>query len=436
MSQRPPVRTLAPSLRSRPGGQRGVAALFVTVMLCFAMVLAVAVAHRNVVVEEQRSANEMRAASAFEAAEAGLEWALARVNDPSRIGADCLPSADAAAASFRERMVRIGVPSGDLAPRTWMDGGTAVPLQFACLRGADGWTCQCPVGGRPALPAPVGSAVAPAFIVELAAATRPDVVRIVATGCTRSGPGATCAASIDAAGEATARLEAAWAMLPALRALPAAALTVHGDVDAGAASLGVHNVDGAGGALALHAGGRIAAAQLRIGAPPGASLGASLADGDAALRALSADRFFARIFGMGPAAWTAQPAARRVDCASDCAGRLGAAIDAGKRLVFIDGDATITGPAAFGSADDPIALVVTGALHLSGDVELHGIVHAASLEWNDTTPGGAAIHGAVVVGAYRGNGAVDVHRDAAVLARLAAANGSFVRVNGSWKDFR
>ena len=67
-------------------------------MLCFAMVLAVAVAHRNVVVEEQRSANEMRAASAFEAAEAGLEWALARINDPSRIGADCLPSADAAAA--------------------------------------------------------------------------------------------------------------------------------------------------------------------------------------------------------------------------------------------------------------------------------------------------------------------------------------------------
>ena len=45
--------------------QRGVAALFVTVLLCFAMVLAVAVAHRNVGVEELRSANELRAASAF-----------------------------------------------------------------------------------------------------------------------------------------------------------------------------------------------------------------------------------------------------------------------------------------------------------------------------------------------------------------------------------
>jgi len=84
MSNRPSLGTTAVPLRSR-AGQRGVAALFVTVMLCFAMVLAVAVAHRNVVVEEQRSANELRAASAFEAAEAGLDWALASINDPSRI---------------------------------------------------------------------------------------------------------------------------------------------------------------------------------------------------------------------------------------------------------------------------------------------------------------------------------------------------------------
>ena len=435
MSQRSPTRTIAPSLRSRTG-QRGVAALLVTVMLCFAMVLAVAVAHRNVVVEEQRSANELRAASAFEAAEAGLDWALARINDPSRIGADCLPSADATALSFRERMVRIDVPSGDLAPRTWMDGATPVPLQAACVRGADGWTCRCPAGGRPVLPASVGNAMAPAFIVELAASTRPDVVRVLATGCTRSGAGATCAASVDAAGEATARLEAAWAMLPALRAAPAAALTVQGDVDVGATSLGVHNIDAASGALALHAGGRIGATALRIGAPAGASLGASLAGDDAALRALSGDRFFARTFGMGTAAWAAQPAARRVDCATDCAGMLGAAIDAGQRLLVIEGDATITGPAAFGSAGDPVVLVATGALRLSGDVELHGVVLATSLEWNDTTPGRAFVRGAVVAGSYRGDGAVDLSRDAAVLARLAAGNGSFVRINGSWKDFQ
>jgi len=57
----------AMSKRSR---QRGVAAVFVSVMLCFAMVLAVVVAHRNVLVEEQRSANELRAGASFAAAEA------------------------------------------------------------------------------------------------------------------------------------------------------------------------------------------------------------------------------------------------------------------------------------------------------------------------------------------------------------------------------
>ena len=435
MPHRSLLRRTPASLGSR-SRQHGVAALFVTVILCFAMVLAVAVAHRNVVVEDQRSADELRAASAFEVAEAGLEWSLARINDPTRIGADCLPSTDATARSFRERMIRIDVPSGDLAPRTWMDGATPAPLQVACMRGAEGWSCRCPSDGRPVLPPTAGTAMAPAFVVELAASARPDVVRVAATGCTRTAAGATCAASVDAANEATAQLEVAWAMVPALRAAPAAALTVQGDVDVGAASLGVHNVDAASGALAIHAGGRIGATALRIGAPPGAALGASLAGDDVTLRALSGDRFFARTFGMGTAAWAAQPAAARVDCASDCVDEIRAAIDVGRRLLVIEGDATFVGPAAFGSADDPVVMIATGTLTLSGDVEIQGVVYAGSLAWNDTTPGRAFVRGAVVAGSYRGDGAVDVRRDGAVLARLAAGNGSFVRVNGSWKDFR
>ena len=433
-SRRSPAGTIRSSLRRR-AGQRGVAALFVTVMLSFAMVLAVAVAHRNVGVEEQRSANELRAASAFEAAEAGLDWALARINDPTRLGADCLPSADPTALSFRERMVRIDVPSGDIAVRTWTDGATPLPLQAACLRGADGWTCSCPTSGRPVVASAPGNLVAPAFVVELAASTRPDVVRVIATGCTRSGAAATCAASIDAASEATARLEAAWAMLPALRSPPAAALTVHGDIDVGAAPLGVHNVDAGSGALAVHAGGRIGATALRIGAPAGASLGGSLAGDDPALRALSADRFFARTFGMGTPAWAAQPAARRFGCTIDCARTIGVAIAAGQRLLVVEGDATIIGPATYGTADDPVVIVATGALRLSGDVEVHGVVAATSLDWNDTTPGSAFVRGAVVAGAYRGNGTADLRRDTAILKRLMVGNGSFVRVNGSWKDF-
>ena len=74
-------------------GQRGVAALVVTLLLCLTMVLAVAFAQRDIAAEERRSANDYRSAQAFEAAEAGLEWALARVDDPTRLDADCRPSA-------------------------------------------------------------------------------------------------------------------------------------------------------------------------------------------------------------------------------------------------------------------------------------------------------------------------------------------------------
>ena len=140
---------------------------------------------------------------------------------------------------------------------------------------------------------------------------------------------------------------------------------------------------------------------------------------------------------MGAAAWAAQPAARRLDCASDCAASVGTAIDGGGRLLVIEGDATIVGPANFGSADDPIVIVATGALTLSGDIEINGVVacerarmerhdaRARRRPWRRRSPA-----------SYRGNGAVDLHRDAAVLTRLAAGNGSFVRINGSWKDFQ
>ena len=416
-------------LRAR---QRGVAALFVTAMLGFAMVLAVALAQRNVVVEEQRSANELRAARAFAAADAGLEWALARINDPSRIGDDCRPSSDAAARPFRVRMLRIAVPGGDLTALTWNDAGVPTPWQAACVRGAaGGWSCSCPADRRPTLAVADDGAVS-AFVVELAPSTRAHVIRVIATGCTRPIAAGSC--GDDASHEAEARLEAEWALLPALRSPPAAALTARGDVDVGAAPLGVQRDQAS--ALALHAGGRIAASALRIDVPPGGSRGGALVAGDALLHALSADRFFARYFGIGAAAWAAQPAARRVACADDCSRSLAQAAAAGARLLAIDGDATISGPLALGSADDPIVLVATGALHLSGDVAIHGVVHAATLDWSDAVTGAAFVRGATLVGGdVGGNAGADLRRDADVLTRLTAASGSFVRVDGSWKDF-
>jgi len=423
-------------LHRPPRRQRGAAALFVTVMLCFVTVLAVALAQRNVLVEEQRSANELRSSTAAAAADAGLDWALARINDPTPTTAACLPSGDAAAPSFRARMLRIDAVDGTVAPATWNDAGTETPLQAACIRNAAGWACSCPANGRPLLAGADSAAIAPAFFVELSRSARPGVVHVVATACTKASFDTGCAAANATGREATARIETSWALLPALRSAPAAALTVGGDVDAGAAALGADNRDAASGALAIHAGGRVVATALRIGAPPGAPLGASIVSGDDELRALASGRLFARHFGMDRAAWAAQPAARRVACAGECTSAIAAAVAAGARLVAVDGDATLSGPVALGSADDPIVLAAAGALRFSGDVSIHGVVHAAALDWRDAAPPRAFVRGAVVVvGDLRGNAAADIVRDAAILDRLANGNGSFVRVNGAWKDF-
>ena len=417
-----------------PIAQRGAASLLVTTLLCLATILIVAYANRNIVVEARTSANHVRATQAREAAEAGAEWATARLNDAAPVGTDCLPGAGAGARSARDLWLRFQGDEGTVAATRWDDAGTLVPLRSACVRRGAGWSCSCPAGGVPSLPAPLGTDTAPAFVVELAAGPAPGLVRIVSTGCTRSD--SACLASADASHEARARVEVTVALIAALRSAPAAALSVRGDIDAGAAALGAHHRDGASGGLALHAGGAISGSALRLTAAAGSALDGVLAGNDAALAGLDADRFFARYFGMSRAAWAAQPAVARISCSGDCTTAFASAVAGGRRLLHVDGDLALAGPAVFGSADDPVAIVAGGTITLSGAVTIHGVVHGAALRWDDAVAPGALIRGASLSGGgYAGNAAPDFVHDAAVLARLHTRAGSFVRINGSWKDF-
>lgn len=411
--------------------QRGAAALVVTMLLVFAMLLVVAAANRNGVVEARSSTNQYRSAQAFEAAEAGLEWALAKLNDRTPIGDDCLPSAVPDALSFRERRLRYD--GTGFVPATWDDAGTPAPLQAACVRSDAGWSCRCPAGGAPVLDAPAGAATAPAFRVEFAAGAKPGLVRAIAIGCTRGD--APCAATSDAGHEAAARIEVGFGLVPGLRAAPVAALTAHGNVDAGGAALGLHNLDLAAGGTAVHAGGTVSGDFLRLTAPAGSTLEASIVSGDANLAALSGDRLFARWFGMDKAAWMAQPAATRIACRDGCTSAVANAVAAGSRLLAIDGNLALDGPVSLGTSERPIVLVATGSLQLRGAVTLHGVVVAASIDWRDAAAGALLRGAAIAEGDYSGDAAADFVHDATLLARLTGGTGSFARVNGSWKDF-
>jgi Tfp pilus assembly protein PilX len=84
--------------------QRGAAALVVVMVLFFIVALVAAYTSRNLIFEQRTSANQYRSTQAFEAAEAGIDWALAMLNG-GRIDAACRAHTDASTTddSFRQR---------------------------------------------------------------------------------------------------------------------------------------------------------------------------------------------------------------------------------------------------------------------------------------------------------------------------------------------
>lgn len=432
------------SIAARTGRhQRGLAALIVTMLLFLAMVLAALFVNRNLLFEQRSATNQYRASQASEAAEAGLEWALAQLNNPRQLGTDCLeasptPAASAATTAFRARHLRIDPRSGKITPATWTSGTTVQALRPTCVRSAAGWDCSCPSHAAPTLPPIAGTATAPVFSIEFVAADRPGVVRIVSTGCTRS-TGA-CPTDVGATLEANARVEAAVALVPALRTRPTAPLTARGGVTTSAA-LSVHNPDPDSG-IAIDAGGPIAAPAARLTAPAGASLASALVANDAALAATPPALLFAQLFGIGKTHWKSQPGVTRIDCTAEAASGCSSALlhAVGKAgtppLVWIDGDLALTGPLAIGSPERPVVVAAGGAARLSGDVRFHGVLYASSLSWNGTSAAGALLRGALISeSGYDGDGTPTLLYDRPLLASLRYASGSFVRVGGSWRDF-
>jgi Tfp pilus assembly protein PilX len=413
--------------------QRGVAALVVTMGLFFAMLLVAAFANRNLVFEQRSSANQYRATQAFEAAEAGLEWAQAQINNVARVDGACKASGDAGALSFRDRFLRVA-EGGALTAAQWSNAGVPTALQPACVRGDSGWQCSCPASGHAQFAGPAQAA--PAFSVEFLAGSKSGVVRVVSRGCT-SFAGA-CAPGSTEPSDAVARVEVSLALLPALASAPAAALTVRGTLDVGNALLGVHNADLASGGVALHSGAIVQAPLLRVGSAAGAAISGAVVSQDARLAALGSAQLFAGYFGLDRSSWAQQPVVTALTCSGDCAAALGQAVSgAGSNaMIHVMGDLDVQGPAVFGTRQQPVLIVVEGSARLRGPVTLHGVLYATSLRWDGPIASGALARGALISEtSYLGDGTPDIVYDAAILATLRSRSGMFARVNGSWRDF-
>lgn len=413
--------------------QRGVAALTVTLVLFFVMTLIAAYANRNHVFEQRSSVNQYRATQAFEAAEAGLEWAAAMLNNSRHIDADCAPDSGLSGNSFRERYLRYDAAGEAHHPVTWTDGGRTRPLEPVCVRNAQGWECNCPVDGPATLVASPHSAPAPAFSVRFLPGPQAGVVRLVSTGCT-SLAGACLPASGKTA-DAVAHTEVMLGLVSGLATAPVAALTARESVDAGAAAIGLHNPDALSGGIVVHTGGVLTSSNARVTTAPGGLAAAALAEQDSALRGSSSEHLFVSFFGLDKTAWKHQPAVTRLNCEDACSAALMQALESGRLLLWIDGDLLLDGPATLGTPERPILVVASGAVRFRGSVRVHGLVYGASIGWNDAASGAMLRGAAISESGYAGDAAADFVYDAAILAALRGNSGSFARVPGSWKDF-
>jgi hypothetical protein len=458
---------------SRPGAQRGAAALIVVLLLFFVISLVAAYAGRNLIFEQKTSTNQYRATQAFEAAEAGLEWALAMLND-GRITAGCVPPSpmDVTQRSFRQRYLTIDDTTGNITPVRWADGTTAE--RPSCVRHANDpldpnknpWACSCPQGVAPTPALPADGGVRPAFRVcfEAVDPPQPGVVRVVSTGRTRFTDEPCDVRGEGTADDASATVSVVVALGTALATPPSVALTVRGDLSVDDPmrlsptpsswwDILQFRRDWMPSGWLAQIGGTAATDDLLPSDVRGTPIKALVAV-DPALGSLTAEQMFTSMFRMRHSTYKTQPAAVVLeDCAVACKDKLLTAWQANPgHILWVEGDMTIESDVNLGSAGnpldpldppDPVLIVATGNIRLaaSAAVNIVGLLYSKAADWDNGGPSSAEVLGAAVaegnfVGRDIGGGAPWVQYNEAILRRLQLSTGSFVRVPGSWRDFQ
>jgi hypothetical protein len=442
-----------------PHRQRGAATLVVVMVLFFIVSLVAAYTSRNLIFEQRISSNQWRATTAFEAAQAGVDWAVAMLNS-GRIDANCLPLGAGAAAptvllsdgpqvngdvtnSFRDRYLSIDFATGIVSPRVWNTGALGFLSHApACIRQGDGWACSCPSGAAAALPAAAALGVSPGFRLRFEpVGGAAGMVRIVAIGCTLVDAPCLDTSVIDYVpqpGESGAWVERVVALRSPMIAPPSAALTIGGTLNVGGAAMTIANPDPAGSGLTVLAGGAVANAGLVLQGAAGTPGANTVIDNDAAIPA-NANRRFERFLGLERNMFTTQPAAIVPACgggANCTAAEVRAVADLHPwRVIVVPGTLDIDSAGDIGSAATPVTLLVGGDVTWSAaGSTIHGVVYTQAAAWN--TAGSGLVRGAVIAeGDVAGNGTPQFLHERSVLTLLRFGSGSFVPVPGSWRDF-
>lgn len=432
--------------------QRGVAALIISLVLLFGMTIVVFFLNRGLLFEQKSSANQFRATSAFELAEAGVEWATGMLNDQRYITSTCTvdTSTTTPKTSFRERyltpsltadtppLIQFTVPAGAIAGCRFTGG------QFQC---------SCPKPGTETLA--LAASTDPSFTLQFAAVPGDtEAIAITATGCINQS--ADCLSTTPDAqrGDATATVRTVLKLKPTLRAAPSAALSAGGAVSI-CGSFNMTNKDMNSNGNLVNAGGHIEIGNLietgetglggcgggggqTLSTIPGTPIENVLVSGDSSLDSLSSnpDGMFSAYFGTTLAQYQAQATLVTGGSASERASNLIALYNQGYTDFWIDGDIHFSGSGTLGSANRSVKIVSSSDIKVNGTMNIYGLIYSSNSEWNALGTGASNIHGAVVtLDNYKNNGNGTITYDPAVLFGGGRLSGPMLRVPGSWRDF-
>ena len=154
---------------------------------------------------------------------------------------------------------------------------------------------------------------------------------------------------------------------------------------------------------------------------------------NASLAALSADDYFKLFIGSDKA--TMQDLVGVLNCSSGCNKTDINAELATSQLVWTSGDVTLIG-GTYGTATDPVVLIVDGNLDLRGGATINGLVYVTNPTWDANGSGNAYINGAALAeNSFDTNGNLVVNYDPSILANLNKIVLSVAKVSGSWVDF-
>jgi len=387
-------------LLNLPYQQRGVATLFVSLMMLFSLTMIAVFTAKTNVTEHLVAANDYRAKQALEAAQAGIEQGQAEIVELQTTNVNGYLQLDQ------------------------IDGNTDILQGFVDL---DTDANFFSVTGTPGtLPNNSTYSLTYENVDRTGGAFDPSIdnylIRVTSVGTSDDGTG-------------IKQMEQLIMLVPLLANAPDATLTTKDQVRIQGAVLVKNMITD----LAVHAGG----SYTKIGNSPnsgtetnnGINNPIDVIQNDATYSTMTNDQFFFSFFGQSKSDIKAQ--ATQISCDS-CNANLGGLTG---QVIWVNpatsgGTPHVNANTQIGSTTQPVILIVESddSFILNGSAKIFGLVYVIG-DWDNGGGGSSTVTGAAIAeGSFDSQGTPNPTYDATILNRLNGM-GTIARIPGSWKDF-